>query len=117
MLVCKKCTWRYKYHTQFSSCQADGRYIEYYEIVSEYNDLVHDAKAEQFTPIRCRSDIPFQKIVSCDGLFASDATHEAARKKKTPFPPEPQHAILLATCMERVFEQGKNEFFRIACPL
>ena len=74
--------WRYKYHTQFSSCEADGRDIVYYEIVSRYNDLVHDAKVEQFTPIRSRSDIPSQKIESCYDLFASDATHEAVRNKR-----------------------------------
>ena len=42
---------------------------------------------------------------------------EAERNERLPFPPEPLHAILLATCMKRVFEHGQKEFIRRACPL
>ena len=42
---------------------------------------------------------------------------KAERNERLPFPPEPRHAILRATCMENVFEHGKKESLRPSMPV
>src|SRR5215467_6169708 len=53
---------------------------------------------------------------ACNHLRLGAKTNRT-RNERLPFPPEPQHVILLPTCMESVFQHGKKESFRQACPL
>ena len=54
--------------------------------------------------------------LSCGGLPFRRGL-KAEWSEELPFPSEPQHAILLPTRTERIFEHGKKESLRQACPL